>query len=78
MHLELGCRRVLCAHISAVIHLRFLFCPFVGPSGIGLNELKRKLLICDSQHYGVTVPREYDPFNFSSMNMCLVLVMYPQ
>ncbi|XP_069770620.1 MAGUK p55 subfamily member 7 isoform X1 [Narcine bancroftii] len=29
---------------------------FVGPSGVGLNELKQKLLICDPQHYGVTVP----------------------
>uniref|UniRef100_A0A7N5J9S1 MAGUK p55 subfamily member 7 n=1 Tax=Ailuropoda melanoleuca TaxID=9646 RepID=A0A7N5J9S1_AILME len=28
----------------------------VGPVGVGLNELKRKLLISDSQHYGVTVP----------------------
>lgn len=33
----------------------------VGPSGIGLNELKRKLLICDSQHYGVTVPHTTRP-----------------
>uniref|UniRef100_A0A8C5NBF4 Membrane palmitoylated protein 7 n=1 Tax=Gouania willdenowi TaxID=441366 RepID=A0A8C5NBF4_GOUWI len=29
---------------------------FVGPSGVGLNELKRKLLICDPQHFGVTIP----------------------
>ncbi|KAK1338689.1 hypothetical protein QTO34_019346, partial [Cnephaeus nilssonii] len=29
----------------------------VGPVGVGLNELKRKLLISDTQHYGVTVPR---------------------
>ncbi|XP_040208525.1 MAGUK p55 subfamily member 7 isoform X2 [Rana temporaria] len=28
----------------------------VGPVGVGLNELKRKVLISDSQHYGVTVP----------------------
>ncbi|XP_054291705.1 MAGUK p55 subfamily member 7 isoform X1 [Pongo pygmaeus] len=27
-----------------------------GPVGVGLNELKRKLLISDTQHYGVTVP----------------------
>ncbi|XP_051784949.1 MAGUK p55 subfamily member 7 isoform X1 [Erpetoichthys calabaricus] len=27
-----------------------------GPVGVGLNELKRKLLISDPQHYGVTVP----------------------
>ncbi|XP_005617121.1 MAGUK p55 subfamily member 7 isoform X6 [Canis lupus baileyi] len=26
------------------------------PVGVGLNELKRKLLISDTQHYGVTVP----------------------
>lgn len=29
-----------------------------GPVGVGLNELKRKLLISDTQHYGVTVPRK--------------------
>ncbi|KAK6492253.1 MAGUK p55 subfamily member 7-like isoform X6 [Huso huso] len=28
----------------------------VGPVGVGLNELKRKLLVSDPQHYGVTVP----------------------
>ncbi|XP_064447942.1 MAGUK p55 subfamily member 7 isoform X2 [Mirounga angustirostris] len=28
----------------------------VGPVGVGLNELKRKLLISDTQHYGVIVP----------------------
>uniref|UniRef100_A0ABI7Y0V0 MAGUK p55 subfamily member 7 n=1 Tax=Felis catus TaxID=9685 RepID=A0ABI7Y0V0_FELCA len=28
----------------------------LGPVGVGLNELKRKLLISDTQHYGVTVP----------------------
>ncbi|XP_072268777.1 MAGUK p55 subfamily member 7 [Pyxicephalus adspersus] len=28
----------------------------VGPVGVGLNELKRKVLISDTQHYGVTVP----------------------
>uniref|UniRef100_A0A3B3SAG1 MAGUK p55 scaffold protein 7a n=1 Tax=Paramormyrops kingsleyae TaxID=1676925 RepID=A0A3B3SAG1_9TELE len=28
----------------------------VGPTGVGLNELKRKLLISDPQHFGVTVP----------------------
>ncbi|XP_053321989.1 MAGUK p55 subfamily member 7 [Spea bombifrons] len=28
----------------------------VGPVGVGINELKRKVLISDSQHYGVTVP----------------------
>nr|XP_032654719.1 MAGUK p55 subfamily member 7-like [Chelonoidis abingdonii] len=27
-----------------------------GPVGVGLNELKRKLLISNTQHYGVTVP----------------------
>ncbi|XP_074180932.1 MAGUK p55 subfamily member 7 [Rhinolophus sinicus] len=32
----------------------------VGPVGVGLNELKRKLLISDTQHYGVTVPRKFD------------------
>lgn len=33
---------------------------FLGPVGVGLNELKRKLLISDTQHYGVTVPRKFD------------------
>uniref|UniRef100_A0A1A8VDD3 Membrane protein, palmitoylated 7 (MAGUK p55 subfamily member 7) n=1 Tax=Nothobranchius furzeri TaxID=105023 RepID=A0A1A8VDD3_NOTFU len=28
----------------------------VGPTGVGLNELKRKLLISDPQHYSVTIP----------------------
>ncbi|XP_020486677.1 MAGUK p55 subfamily member 7 isoform X2 [Labrus bergylta] len=28
----------------------------VGPAGVGLNELKRKLLISDPQHFSVTVP----------------------
>ncbi|KAM4828757.1 MAGUK p55 subfamily member 7 isoform 2-T5 [Thomomys bottae] len=28
----------------------------VGPVGVGLNELKRKLLMSDTQHYGVTIP----------------------
>ncbi|KAK2895619.1 hypothetical protein Q8A73_015107 [Channa argus] len=28
----------------------------VGPSGVGVNELKRRLLISNPDHYGVTVP----------------------
>ncbi|XP_070830400.1 MAGUK p55 subfamily member 7-like [Chaetodon trifascialis] len=28
----------------------------VGPDGVGVNELKRRLLISDPDHYGVTVP----------------------
>ncbi|XP_053268520.1 MAGUK p55 subfamily member 7 [Pleuronectes platessa] len=28
----------------------------VGPSSVGLNELKRKLLISDPQHFSVTIP----------------------
>ncbi|KAM3593549.1 uncharacterized protein V6R79_015097 [Siganus canaliculatus] len=28
----------------------------VGPTGIGLNELKRKLLVSDPQHFSVTIP----------------------
>ncbi|XP_025060207.1 MAGUK p55 subfamily member 7 isoform X4 [Alligator sinensis] len=31
------------------------------PVGVGLNELKRKLLISDTQHYGVTVPHTTRP-----------------
>uniref|UniRef100_A0A4W3H6R7 MAGUK p55 scaffold protein 7a n=1 Tax=Callorhinchus milii TaxID=7868 RepID=A0A4W3H6R7_CALMI len=34
---------------------------FVGPPGVGLNELKRKLLISSSQHYGVTIPHTTRP-----------------
>jgi len=37
----------------------FLFSCLSGPVGVGLNELKRKLLISDTQHYGVTVPRKF-------------------
>ncbi|KAK1172039.1 MAGUK p55 subfamily member 7-like isoform X7 [Acipenser oxyrinchus oxyrinchus] len=33
----------------------------VGPVGVGLNELKRKLLVSDPQHYGVTVPHTTRP-----------------
>ncbi|KAI5606692.1 MAGUK p55 subfamily member 7 isoform X4, partial [Silurus asotus] len=28
----------------------------VGPTGVGLNELKRKLLISDPQHFSITIP----------------------
>uniref|UniRef100_A0A3B4WPC2 MAGUK p55 scaffold protein 7a n=1 Tax=Seriola lalandi dorsalis TaxID=1841481 RepID=A0A3B4WPC2_SERLL len=28
----------------------------VGPTGVGFNELKRKLLITDAQHFSVTIP----------------------
>uniref|UniRef100_A0A8C2Z1W2 MAGUK p55 scaffold protein 7a n=1 Tax=Cyclopterus lumpus TaxID=8103 RepID=A0A8C2Z1W2_CYCLU len=33
----------------------------VGPAGVGLNELKRKLLISDPQHFSVTIPRKFTP-----------------
>lgn len=29
-----------------------------GPDGVGVNELKRRLLISDPDRYGVTVPRK--------------------
>ncbi|MEQ2285879.1 MAGUK p55 subfamily member 7 [Ameca splendens] len=32
-----------------------------GPTGVGLNELKRKLLISDPQHFGVTIPHTSRP-----------------
>uniref|UniRef100_A0A096M2L4 MAGUK p55 scaffold protein 7a n=1 Tax=Poecilia formosa TaxID=48698 RepID=A0A096M2L4_POEFO len=32
-----------------------------GPSGVGMNELKRKLLISDPQHFGVTIPHTSRP-----------------
>ncbi|KAM9337386.1 MAGUK p55 subfamily member 7 [Symphorus nematophorus] len=28
----------------------------VGPTGVGMNELKRKLLVSDPQHFSVTIP----------------------
>lgn len=31
-----------------------------GPDGVGVNELKRRLLISDPDRYGVTVPRKAD------------------
>nr|XP_015848208.1 MAGUK p55 subfamily member 7 isoform X2 [Peromyscus maniculatus bairdii] len=37
-------------------HEKYRLVVLVGPVGVGLNELKRKLLISDTQHYGVTVP----------------------
>ncbi|XP_036044015.1 MAGUK p55 subfamily member 7 isoform X3 [Onychomys torridus] len=37
-------------------HEKYRLVILVGPVGVGLNELKRKLLISDTQHYGVTVP----------------------
>lgn len=33
-------------------------CLCAGPTGVGLDELKRKLLISDPQHFSVTVPRK--------------------
>lgn len=33
-------------------------CP-TGPSGVGLTELKRKLLLSDLEQFGVAVPREF-------------------
>ncbi|XP_026638826.1 MAGUK p55 subfamily member 7 isoform X3 [Microtus ochrogaster] len=37
-------------------HEKYRLVVLVGPVGVGLNELKRKLLMSDTQHYGVTVP----------------------
>lgn len=39
--------------------LMMYFCLCVGPTGVGLNELKRKLLISDPQHFSVTIPRKF-------------------
>ncbi|XP_061778332.1 MAGUK p55 subfamily member 7 [Nerophis ophidion] len=33
----------------------------IGPPGVGLNELKRKLLSCDPQHFSVTIPHTSRP-----------------
>ncbi|KAI4810122.1 hypothetical protein KUCAC02_018969 [Chaenocephalus aceratus] len=51
----------------------------VGPSGVGVNELKRRLLLSDPDHYGVTVPHttrekkrqenEEVDYNFVSISM---------
>ncbi|XP_029328016.1 MAGUK p55 subfamily member 7 isoform X1 [Mus caroli] len=38
------------------IHDKYRLIVLVGPVGVGLNELKRKLLMSDTQHYGVIVP----------------------
>ncbi|KAK2866723.1 hypothetical protein Q7C36_002779 [Tachysurus vachellii] len=35
---------------------RYRLVVLVGPTGVGLNELKRKLLISDPQHFSVTIP----------------------
>ena len=35
-----------------------VFCVRAGPTGVGLNELKRKLLISDPQRFSVTIPRK--------------------
>ncbi|XP_021070245.1 MAGUK p55 subfamily member 7 isoform X1 [Mus pahari] len=37
-------------------HDKYRLVVLVGPVGVGLNELKRKLLMSDTQHYGVIVP----------------------
>lgn len=34
-------------------------CLCVGPTGVGLSELKKKLLISDPQHFSVTIPRKF-------------------
>lgn len=37
--------------------LNTMFCTLPrGPDGVGVNEMKRRLLISDPDHYGVTVP----------------------
>uniref|UniRef100_A0A3B3XH04 Membrane protein, palmitoylated 7b (MAGUK p55 subfamily member 7) n=1 Tax=Poecilia mexicana TaxID=48701 RepID=A0A3B3XH04_9TELE len=46
-------------HLWDVSVFFFFFCP--GPSGVGMNELKRKLLISDPQHFGVTIPHTSRP-----------------
>lgn len=37
----------------------FSICICAGPTGVGSNELKRKLLILDPQHFSVTIPRKF-------------------
>ncbi|MGH0149278.1 UNVERIFIED_CONTAM: hypothetical protein FKN15_041896 [Acipenser sinensis] len=46
----------------------------VGPVGVGLNELKRKLLVSDPQHYSVTVPREYHR-EFPITGTCFLVIL---
>ena len=47
--------------IQDLLLVQYLLSCLSGPVGVGLNELKRKLLISDTQHYGVTVPRKFCP-----------------
>ena len=35
---------------------------YLGPPGVGRNELKRRLLASNPSHFKATVPREY-PYN---------------
>lgn len=42
-------------------HEKYRLVVLVGPVGVGLNELKQKLLISDTQHYGVTIPHTTRP-----------------
>lgn len=53
-----SCQSQQCLY-GVLFRSEFLFSCFSGPVGVGLNELKRKLLISDTQHYGVTVPRKF-------------------
>lgn len=48
-----------CVYMVFCLITHLYYPVFLGPVGVGLNELKRKLLISDTQHYGVTVPRKF-------------------
>lgn len=39
--------------------LSHFHCVCAGPTDVGLDELKRKLLISDPQHFSVTIPRKF-------------------
>lgn len=48
-------------------------CP-TGPSGVGLTELKRKLLLSDPEHFGVAVPRELT--SFTVYTLCIHILYH--
>lgn len=51
---------LVCLQADAVVLMPcFLLCVCAGATGVGLNELKRKLLISDPQHFSVTIPRKF-------------------
>lgn len=66
------CREILIDSVTSVILMPcLLVCFCVGPTGVGLNELKRKLLISDPQHFSVTIPRKFTPVISLRSGLCM-------